>query len=163
MSVEKLIKIAFLHDLYEDYNQFETIWDKESKRLEGKPFISKRLLCSILSDQEIIDKSMVLSKRTIFEKKKRSKHYFREISVDPELVLIKMLDRKNSLKTMKNVFEEKKQFRYIHQYKKEILIMSEKYKDTIFEDIFKTIRAEVEEIIAPVCKRKIIKRKRGIR
>lgn len=123
----KLVKLALIHDLYEDYNEKDEIWNKKLIRLEKLAPITIELLHEKIKDQDLIDKSLALSKVKEDFTVKKSKHYYRELKSDLYLVVIKLLDRKNSLSTMKDAFTKEKQENYIDQYRKQIMPLAESF------------------------------------
>lgn len=141
LSIVEMLKIAFLHDLFEDYGM-------HAKESSISPFVEKEHLIEATGSKEITEKTMILSKFDEIGKKVKSKKYYKKISEYPELVLIKMLDRKDSLKTMRGVFSEEKQLSYKEQYEKYIEKMGDLYlSEDRFRDVFLTVKKSIKELI----------------
>ena len=71
ISLIEAVKIALLHDLYEDYSFSDAIWDKKIKRLKDKSPISIDTMSYIVESDDLLEKVMTLSK--IEEKGKQKK------------------------------------------------------------------------------------------
>lgn len=149
LSVIEIIKIALLHDLYEDYSKYDKIWLSECKRLAHKSEITKDMLDYITEDETLSDKVLLLSKIDLKGKEKRSKKYYSQISKDACLVIVKMLDRKDSLTSMHGVFSEEKKDIYIKQYEKYIKFLSKEIEeeDDKLRDLFMLIRYKISLVL----------------
>lgn len=148
-STIEIVKIALLHDLYEDYGKHDKIWDEDCKRLKHKSKITKDVLDYITEDKVISDKVLSLSKIDHLGKQKKSKKYYGKISEDFCLIVVKMLDRKDSLTSMYGVFSEEKKEVYIEQYEKYIKFLSDKIekKEDKLSSLFMIIRYKISLIL----------------
>lgn len=108
----RMVIVAFMHDVVEDYGQDAKIWDMESEkeRLKGlepftidkaKEIFGEEIAASIDSISKVVD-----------GKKKRTEKYYKGLAFDMYGSIVKLEDRSNNLKSMLTVFTLEKQKRY---------------------------------------------------
>ena len=149
LCIFELIKIALLHDLYEDYNKYDKIWEMSIERLKFKSEIEKDTIEYLTEDKKLTDKVLALSKIDKLGKQKKSKKYYKEISLDASLIIVKMLDRKDSLKSMQGVFSEEKKSLYEEQYERYIKFLSKDIEkdDEKLQFLFMLIRYRIKLVL----------------
>lgn len=154
IDILEVIKVALLHDIFEDYRETAKIWFEDRRRMGALTPLSFELFDLIIEDKVLIDRVLSLSKFKTDGVQKKSKHYYRGLKKEVVLILVKTLDRKNSLSTMKDVFSEDKKLRYIKQYLKEIKPIQSFFSKKEEVELFYLINNEIETLITSLLKDK---------